>query len=95
MCFFDALRVKIRKGVSIKNMAVYLGIGVRTDGTREVLDMWIQENEGASFWVGVFNSLKARGVEVILIAVTDGLKDMTAAIASVYPETLHQTCIVH
>ena len=95
VCFFDALRVKIRKGASIKNMAVHLGIGVRTDGTREVLGMWIQENEGASFWAGVFNSLKARGVEDILIAVTDGLKGMTEAIESVYPETLHQTCIVH
>ena len=70
-------------------MAVHLGIGVCTDGTREVLVMWIQENESASFWAGVFNSLKARGVEDILIAVTDVLKGMTEAIASVYPETMH------
>lgn len=93
--FFDALRVKIRSGASVKNMAVHLGIGVRTDGTREVLGMWIAENEGASFWASVFNGLKTRGVEDILIAVTDGLKGMTEAIETVYPQTLHQTCIVH
>ena len=95
VAFFDALRVKIRSGASVKNMAVHLGIGVRTDGTREVLGMWIAENEGASFWASVFNGLKARGVEDILIAVTDGLKGMTEAIETVYPQTLHQTCIVH
>lgn len=95
VAFFDALRVKIRSGASIKNMAVHIGIGVRKDGTREVFGMWIAENEGASFWASVFNSLKARGVEDILIAVTDGLKGMTEAIETVFPETLHQTCIVH
>lgn len=62
VAFFDALRVKNRSGVAVKNMAVHLGIGVRTDGTREVLGMWIAENEGASFWVTVVNGLKARGV---------------------------------
>lgn len=95
VAFFDALRVKIRSGAAVKNMAVHLGIGVRTDGTREVLGMWIAENEGASFWASVFNGLKARGVEDILIAVTDGLKGMTEALETVYPQTLHQTCIVH
>ena len=95
VAFFDALRVKIRSGASVKNMAVHLGIGVRTDGTRKVLGMWIAENEGASFWASVFNGLKTRGVEDILIAVTDGLKGMTEAIETVYPQTLHQTCIVH
>lgn len=95
VAFFDALRVKIRSGASVKNMAVHLGIGVRTDGTREVLGMWIAENEGAAFWASVFNGLKARGVDDILIAVTDGLKGMTEAIEAVFPKTLHQTCIVH
>lgn len=96
VAFFDAIRVKIRSGAAVKNMAVHLGIGVRTDGTREVLgSMWIAENEGASFWATVFNGLKARGVEDILIAVTDGLKGMTEALETVYPQTLHQTCIVH
>ena len=95
VAFLDAIRVKIRSGAAVKNMAVHLGIGVRTDGTREVLGMWIAENEGASFWATVFNGLKARGVEDILIAVTDGLKGMTEALETVYPQTLHQTCIVH
>lgn len=57
--------------------------------------MWIAENEGASFWASVFNGLKARGVEDILIAVTDGLKGMTEAVEAVFPQPLHQTCIVH
>lgn len=93
--FFDALRVKIRSGAAVKNMAVHLAVGVRVDGTREVLGMWLAENEGAAFWAGVFNGLKNRGVEDILIAVTDGLKGMTEALETVFPQALHQTCIVH
>lgn len=95
VAFFDALRVKIRSGATIKSMAVHLGIGIRADGTREVLGMWIGENEGASFWAGVFNGLKARGVEDMLIVVTDGLKGMTEAIETAFLEVMHQTCIVH
>lgn len=95
VAFFDAMRVKIRNGASIKNMAMHLAIGVRVDGTREVLGMWLAENEGAAFWASVFNSLKNRGVEDILIAVTDGLKGMTQAIEAAFPQCLHQTCIVH
>lgn len=93
--FFDALRVKICSGAAVKNMAVHLAVGVRVDGTREVLGMWLAENEGAAFWAGVFNGLKNRGVEDILIAVTDGLKGMTEALETVFPQALHQTCIVH
>lgn len=93
--FFDALRVKIRSGTGVKAMAVHLALGIRTDGSRDVLGMWFNENEGASFWAGVFTELKNRGVEDILIAVTDGLKGMTEALATVFPNTLHQTCIVH
>lgn len=93
--FFDALRVKIRNGGGIKNMAVHLALGVDRDGRRDVLGMWVAENEGAAFWANVFSSLKNRGVEDILIAVTDGLKGMTTALESVFPQTLHQTCIVH
>lgn len=95
VAFFDPLRLKIHSGAPIKNMVVHLGIGVRTDSTREVLGMWIAENEDASFWASVFCGLKARGVEDILIAVADSLKGMTEAIESVYPQMLHQTCIVH
>lgn len=95
VAFFDALCVKIRSGAAVKNMAVHSAVGVRVDGTREVLGMWLAENEGAAFWAGVFNGLKNRGVEDILIAVTDGLKGMTEALETVFPQALHQTCIVH
>ncbi len=87
LVFFDALRVKIRSGGGIKNMAVHLALGVNREGRRDVLGIWVVENEGAAFWAGVFSSLKTRGVEDILIAITDGLKGMTAALESVFPKT--------
>ena len=93
--FFDAMRIKIRHGAIVKNMAVHIALGIQVDGQREVLGLWIAENEGASFWASIFTSLKARGVEDILLAVTDGLKGMNEALESVFPEALHQTCIVH
>lgn len=93
--FFDALRVNIRDGVTVKKMAVHIAIGINARGMRDVLGMWIAENEGASFGASVFSSLKSRGVQDILIAVTDGLTGMTKAIETVFPQTEHQTCIVH
>jgi transposase-like protein len=93
--FFDALRVKIREDNVVRNKAVYLALGVRPDGTREILGLWIENTEGAKFWMKVFNDLKTRGVHDILIAVTDGLKGMSEALAVVYPATTLQTCIVH
>jgi len=93
--FFDALRVKIREDNVVRNKAVYLALGVRPDGTREILGLWIETTEGAKFWMKVFNDLKTRGVADILIAVTDGLKGMAEALAVVYPATTLQTCIVH
>lgn len=93
--FFDAIRVKVRSGAGIKAMAAHLALGIRNDGSRDVLGIWMAENEGAAFWGSVFNELKTRGVDDILIAVTDGLKGMTEAIEAVYPQTMHQTCIVH
>ena len=93
--FFDALRVKIREDNVVRNKAVYLALGVRPDGTRDILGLWIENTEGAKFWMKVFNDLKTRGVADILIAVTDGLKGMGEALAVVYPETTLQTCIVH
>ena len=93
--FFDALRVKIREDNVVRNKAVYLALGVRPDGSREILGLWIENTEGAKFWMKVFNDLKTRGVEDILIAVTDGLKGMAEALAVVYPATTLQTCIVH
>ena len=93
--FFDALRVKIREDNVVRNKAVYLALGVRPDGSREILGLWIENTEGAKFWLKVFNDLKTRGVADILIAVTDGLKGMAEALAVVYPATTLQTCIVH
>ena len=93
--FFDALRVKIREDNVVRNKAVYLALGVQSDGTRDILGLWIENTEGAKFWMKVFNDLKTRGVADILIAVTDGLKGMSEALAVVYPETTLQTCIVH
>jgi putative transposase len=74
--FFDALRVKIREDNVVRNKAVYLALGVRRDGTREILGLWIETTEGAKFWMKVFNDLRSRGVLDILIAVTDGLTGM-------------------
>lgn len=93
--FFDALRVKIRDEGTVRNKAIYLALGVLRDGTREVLGLWIEQTEGAKFWMKVFSDLKSRGCQDILIAVTDGLKGMSEALAAVYPATTLQTCIVH
>jgi transposase-like protein len=93
--FFDALRVKIRDEAVVRNKAVYLALAVLPDGTRDILGIWIENTEGAKFWMRVFNELKTRGVEDILIAVTDGLKGMPEALEAVFPRTTLQTCIVH
>ena len=93
--FFDALRVKIREDGVVRNKAVYLALGVLPDGTRDILGLWIEQTEGAKFWMKVFNELKTRGTQDILIAVTDGLKGMEQALNAVFPATTLQTCIVH
>jgi putative transposase len=93
--FFDCLRVKIRDEGSVKNKAVYLAIGIRPCGHKEVLGIWIEQTEGAKFWLRVINEIKNRGTEDILIAVVDGLKGFPEAIAAVFPNTQVQTCIVH
>jgi putative transposase len=93
--FFDALRVKIREDAVVRNKAVYLALGVLPDGTRDILGLWVENTEGAKFWMKVFNDLKTRGVTDILIAVTDGLKGMPEALQAVFPATTLQTCIVH
>ena len=93
--FFDALRVKIRQDAVVRSQAVYLALGVLPDGSRDVLGIWIEQSEGATFWMKVFNDLRNRGVHDILIAVTDGLAGLSDAIESVFPQTTTQTCIVH
>lgn len=95
LVFFDALRVKIRDEGHVCNKAVHVALGIRSDGAKEVLGLWIETNEGAKFWLRVMNELKNRGVEDILIAVVDGLKGFPDAINAVFPETTVQTCIVH
>ncbi len=87
--------MKIREDNGVRNKAVYLALGLCPDGTRDILGLWIENTEGAKFWMKVFNDLKTRGVDDILIAVTDGLKGMAEALAAVYPATTLQTCIVH
>jgi putative transposase len=93
--FFDALRVKIRDEAVVRSKAVYLALAVLPDGTREILGIWIEQTEGAKFWMKVFTDLKTRGCQDILIAVTDGLKGMSAALSAIFPATTLQTCIVH
>ena len=93
--FFDALRVKIREEATVRSKAVYVALAVQRDGTREILGLWIEQTEGAKFWMKVFTDLRTRGCQDILIAVTDGLKGMSDALAAIFPETTLQTCIVH
>jgi putative transposase len=93
--YFDALRVKIRDEGLVRNKAVYLAIGITCAGDKEILGLWIEQTEGAKFWLKVMNELKSRGCEDLLIAVVDGLKGFPEAITSVFPDCVVQTCIVH
>jgi transposase-like protein len=93
--FFDALRVKIRDEGMVRSKAIYLALAVLPDGSRDILGLWIEQTEGAKFWMRVFAELQARGCRDILIAVTDGLTGMPDALAAVFPATTLQTCIVH
>ncbi len=93
--FFDALRVKIRDEAVVRSKAVYVALAVLPDGTRDILGIWIEQTEGAKFWMKAFTDLKTRGCHDILIAVTDGLKGMSEALGAVFPATTLQTCLVH
>jgi putative transposase len=95
LVFFDALRVKVRDEGSVRSKAVYVALGVRADGRKEILGLWIEQTEGAKFWLRVMTELKNRGVEDVLIAVVDGLKGFPDAITAVFPKAQVQTCIVH
>lgn len=95
LVFFDALRVKIRDEGLVRNKAIHVALGVRADGIKDILGLWIEQNEGAKFWLRVMNELKNRGVADILIAVVDGLKGFPEAINAAFPDTVVQTCIVH
>jgi len=95
LVFFDAIRVKVRDEGTVRNKAVYVALGVRPEGAKEILGLWIEQTEGAKFWLRVMNELKNRGVEDVLIAIVDGLKGFPEAITAVFPQTQVQTCIVH
>jgi transposase-like protein len=87
--------VKIRDEATVRRTAIYLALAVLPDGTRDILGLWIEQTEGATFWMKVFSDLKTRGCQDILIAVTDGLTGMSEARAAVFPQTTLHTCIVH
>ncbi len=93
--YFDALRVKVREEGVVQNKAVHLAIGITALGRKEILGMWTAANEGAKFWLGLMNELKAPGVRDVLIVVLDGLKGFPEAIEAAFPEAMVQTCLVH
>lgn len=93
--YLDCLVVRSRDSGAIQNKAVYLALGVNSDGEKELLGLWLSQNEGAKFWLSVMNELKNRGVNDIFIACCDGLKGFPEAIEAVYPKTQVQLCIVH
>ncbi|MCA1604151.1 MAG: IS256 family transposase [Acidobacteria bacterium] len=93
--YLDALTVKIRDGAHVRNMAIYIAIGVTLGGVKEVLGLWVAQTEGAKFWLQVVTELKNRGVADIFIACVDGLKGFAEAIEAVYPKAQVQLCVVH
>lgn len=93
--WMDGIVLKIREDGKVINKCVYIVIGLKPDGRKEVLGFWIEKTESASFWMSVLTDLKARGVEDILIACTDNLKGFTQAISAVFPDAVTQLCIVH
>ncbi|HAK8205196.1 TPA: IS256 family transposase [Salmonella enterica] len=93
--YMDCIVVKVRQNGSVINKAVFLALGINTEGQKELLGMWLAENEGAKFWLSVLTELKNRGLQDILIACVDGLKGFPDAINSVYPQTHIQLCIIH
>ena len=93
--YLDCIVVKVRQDKQVINKSIYLALGVNVEGHKELLGMWLSENEGAKFWLGVLTELQNRGVKDILIACVDGLKGFPDAIQSVFPQTQFQLCIVH
>jgi len=93
--FFDCLRVKIRDEGAVRSKAVYLALGIRSDGSKDILGMWVEQTEGAAFWHRVMTELTNRGVADILIACVDGLAGFPAAITTVFPQTQVHQCVVH
>jgi len=95
IAYLDCIVIKIRDNLRVVNKSIYLALGVNMDGKKDLLGLWMSDNEGAKFWLSVLTELKNRGVQDILIACVDGLKGFPEAIAAEYPETRIQLCIVH
>lgn len=95
MVFLDAIVCKVRDGGTVRNKAAHLAVGVDVDGRKEVLGIWVEQTEGAKFWLRMMNDLRARGLHDVLIVVCDGLVGLPAAIEAVWPDAMVQTCIVH
>lgn len=93
--YLDCIVLKIRQDKRVINKAIYLALGVNLEGHKELLGMWISENEGAKFWLSVLTEIQNRGVQNLLIACVDGLTGFTDAINTIFPETKIQLCIVH
>ena len=93
--YMDCIVVKVKDNQRVTNKAIFVALGINMQGNKELLGLWMAENEGAKFWLSVLTELKNRGVEEILIACVDGLKGFPEAIQAVYPEALIQLCIVH
>ncbi|HCL5346517.1 TPA: transposase, partial [Salmonella enterica] len=93
--YLDCIVLKVRQDSRVINKSVFLALGISIEGQKELLGMWLAENEGAKFWLNVLTELKNRGLNDILIACVDGLKDFPDAINAVYPKARIQLCIVH
>ncbi len=93
--YFDCLVVKVRQDKRIINKSVYIALGIDLSGHKDILGLWISENEGAKFWLGNFTEMRNRGMQDMLIACTDNLTGISEAISAVFPKTEHQLCIVH
>ncbi len=93
--WMDAIVFKVRENSRVVNKAIYLAVGLRQDGKKEVLGMWLGKNESAAFWMSVLTDLKTRGVQDILITVTDNLNGFTDTITQVFPNSTKQICVIH
>lgn len=93
--FLDAIICKVRDAGTVRNKAAHLAVGVDVDGRREILGIWVEQTEGAKFWLRVMNDLKNRGVRDVIIVVCDGLTGLPAAVETVWPHATVQTCVVH
>jgi transposase-like protein len=93
--WMDGMVFKVRQNGKVINKTIYLAVGLTTEGHKEVLGMWLGENESASYWMGVLTDLRSRGLEDMLITSTDNLKGFTEAITSIFPQAITQICVVH